>query len=98
MVAASTSAARVRSRLRSRRLATPSQYRSHGRSTSVANLHFMQTPTLLISGAGIAGSTLAVLASRAGFAVTVVERAAGERSSGSPVDVHGRAYAVAESL
>lgn len=58
----------------------------------------MQRVSLLISGAGIAGSTLAVLASRAGFDITVVERAAGERSSGSPVDVHGRAYAVAESL
>ena len=53
---------------------------------------------MLISGCGIAGSALAVLASRAGFDVTVVERAASERSSGSPVDVHGRAYAVAESL
>jgi len=53
---------------------------------------------MLISGGGIAGSALAVLATRAGCDVTVVERAAGERSSGSPVDVHGGAYAVAESL
>ena len=58
----------------------------------------MQKTTLLISGAGIAGATLAVLAARQGFDVTVVERAAGQRSSGSPVDVHGAAYAVAERV
>jgi 2-polyprenyl-6-methoxyphenol hydroxylase-like FAD-dependent oxidoreductase len=58
----------------------------------------VHTTSLLISGGGIAGSTLAALAARAGFEVTVVERAAGERSSGSPVDVHGGAYAVAEAL
>jgi 2-polyprenyl-6-methoxyphenol hydroxylase-like FAD-dependent oxidoreductase len=58
----------------------------------------MQNTSLLISGAGIAGATLAVLAARQGFDVTVVERAAGQRSSGSPVDVHGAAYAVAERV
>jgi 2-polyprenyl-6-methoxyphenol hydroxylase-like FAD-dependent oxidoreductase len=58
----------------------------------------MQKSTLLISGSGIAGSTLAVLAARQGFQVTVVERAAGIRSSGSPVDVHGAAFEVAERL
>jgi 2-polyprenyl-6-methoxyphenol hydroxylase-like FAD-dependent oxidoreductase len=58
----------------------------------------MQKHSLLISGAGIAGSTLAVLAARHEFEVTVVERASGVRSSGSPVDVHGAAFAVAERL
>jgi 2-polyprenyl-6-methoxyphenol hydroxylase-like FAD-dependent oxidoreductase len=58
----------------------------------------MRKPTLLVSGAGIAGTTLAVLAARAGFDVTVVERAAGQRSSGSPVDVHGIAFDIAERL
>jgi 2-polyprenyl-6-methoxyphenol hydroxylase-like FAD-dependent oxidoreductase len=58
----------------------------------------MQKISLLISGAGIAGSTLAILAARQGFDVTVVERAAGIRSSGSPVDVHGAAFRVVERL
>jgi 2-polyprenyl-6-methoxyphenol hydroxylase-like FAD-dependent oxidoreductase len=58
----------------------------------------MQNSTLLISGAGIAGSTLAVLAARAGFDVTVVELAPGLRSSGNPVDVHGAAFDVVDRL
>ncbi|HEY2643066.1 MAG TPA: FAD-dependent monooxygenase [Galbitalea sp.] len=58
----------------------------------------MQQPSLLVSGAGIAGAALATFAARAGFDVTVVERAGGQRSSGSPVDVHGEAYDLAEGL
>ena len=54
--------------------------------------------TALISGAGVAGSTLAYWLSRRGFEVTVVERAAGQRSSGNPVDVKGPAVAVAEQM
>jgi 2-polyprenyl-6-methoxyphenol hydroxylase-like FAD-dependent oxidoreductase len=54
--------------------------------------------TALISGAGVAGSTLAYWLSRRGFAVTVVERAAGQRSSGNPVDVKGPAIAVAQQM
>jgi 2-polyprenyl-6-methoxyphenol hydroxylase-like FAD-dependent oxidoreductase len=53
--------------------------------------------TVLISGAGIAGSTLAALLGR-GHRVTVVERDQGGRSSGNPVDVRGGAYQVAERL
>lgn len=54
--------------------------------------------TALISGAGVAGSTLAYWLSRGGFEVTVVERAAGQRSSGNPVDVKGPAVAVAQQM
>lgn len=51
--------------------------------------------SVLISGAGVAGATLAHWLCRYGFEVTVVERAAGQRSSGNPVDVKGPAVAVA---
>jgi 2-polyprenyl-6-methoxyphenol hydroxylase-like FAD-dependent oxidoreductase len=54
--------------------------------------------TVLISGAGIAGATLAALLGRAGHRVTAVERDQGVRSSGNPVDVRGGAYQVAERL
>ncbi|MBU3060367.1 FAD-dependent oxidoreductase [Nocardia sp. NEAU-G5] len=54
--------------------------------------------SVLISGAGVAGSTLAYWLARHGFTVTVVERAAGQRSSGNPVDVKGHAVAVAEDM
>lgn len=50
--------------------------------------------TALISGVGVAGSTSAYWLSRLGFAVTLVGRAAGQRSSGNPVDVQGPAVAV----
>lgn len=50
--------------------------------------------TVLISGAGVAGPTLAYWLARAGFRPTVVERDAGPRSSGNPVDVRGPAVEV----
>lgn len=53
---------------------------------------------ILVSGAGIAGTTVATLLARHGCAVTVVERSIGQRSSGNPVDVRGPAYPVAERL
>jgi 2-polyprenyl-6-methoxyphenol hydroxylase-like FAD-dependent oxidoreductase len=53
---------------------------------------------VLISGAGVAGSTLAYWLARHGFRVTVVERAAGQRSSGNPVDIKGPAVAVVEQM
>jgi 2-polyprenyl-6-methoxyphenol hydroxylase-like FAD-dependent oxidoreductase len=53
---------------------------------------------VLISGAGIAGATLAALLGRAGHRVTAVERDQGVQSSGNPVDVRGSAYQVAERL
>ena len=56
----------------------------------------MTPPTYSISGAGVAGPTLAYLLARHGFRPTVVERAGGLRSSGNPVDVRGPALPVAE--
>ena len=53
---------------------------------------------VLISGAGIAGPTLAYWLARNGFRPTVVERSQGMRSSGSPVDVRGPAVAVADRM
>ncbi|MEU6578487.1 FAD-dependent monooxygenase [Streptomyces sp. NPDC046805] len=58
----------------------------------------MATRAVLISGAGIAGPTLAYWLARHGFQPTVVERAQGLRSSGSPVDVRGPAVSVAERM
>lgn len=46
-------------------------------------------PRVLIVGAGIAGDGLAVLLGRQGWAVTVVELAAGLRSGGQTVDLRG---------
>lgn len=53
---------------------------------------------VLISGAGIAGATLACLLARDGHQVMVVERDQGTRSSGNPVDVRGSAFPVIERL
>lgn len=58
----------------------------------------MTPPTVLISGAGVAGPTLAHLLARHGLRPTIVERAGGLRSSGNPVDVRGPALPVAEEL
>lgn len=58
----------------------------------------MRRPTVLICGAGIAGPTLAFWLARHGFRPTVVERAEGLRSSGSPVDVRGGAEEVARRM
>jgi 2-polyprenyl-6-methoxyphenol hydroxylase-like FAD-dependent oxidoreductase len=58
----------------------------------------MSNQTVLISGAGIAGPTLAYWLARQGFRPTVVEHAASLRSSGSPVDVRGPAVDVAERM
>ncbi|WP_248959140.1 FAD-dependent monooxygenase [Sphaerisporangium perillae] len=58
----------------------------------------MRARTVLISGAGIAGPTLAYWLARHGFRPTIVERAAAFRSSGSPVDVRGPAVEVAERM
>lgn len=54
--------------------------------------------TVLISGAGIAGAALACSLTSDGYAVTVVERDQGVRSSGNPVDLRGQAYDVVERL
>jgi 2-polyprenyl-6-methoxyphenol hydroxylase-like FAD-dependent oxidoreductase len=58
----------------------------------------MPPPTVLVSGAGIAGPTLAYWLARHGLRPTVVERSRGLRSSGNPVDVRGPALPVAERM
>lgn len=58
----------------------------------------MNRPSVLISGAGVGGPTLAYWLARHGFGVTVVERAGTPRSSGNPVDVRGPAVHVAEQM
>lgn len=58
----------------------------------------MGRPEVLISGAGIAGCTLAYWLTRSGHSVTVVERSSAPRSSGSPVDVRGPAVDVVERM
>ncbi|MEU8378310.1 FAD-dependent monooxygenase [Streptosporangium sp. NPDC048865] len=58
----------------------------------------MSPRTVLISGGGIAGPALSYWLARHGFRPTVVERARGLRSSGSPVDVRGPALPVAEAM
>lgn len=58
----------------------------------------MTNHSVLISGAGIAGSALAYWLARHGLRPTVVERSRGLRSSGNPVDVRGPALPVAEEM
>ncbi len=53
---------------------------------------------ILISGAGIAGPTLAFWLSSAGHAVTVVERAADLRMGGQAVDLRGAGRTVVERM
>ena len=58
----------------------------------------MRVRSVLVVGAGIAGSTLAVLLGRGGVSTTLVERAGGQRSTGGPVDVRGTAVQVVARL
>ncbi|ONI91020.1 FAD-dependent oxidoreductase [Actinosynnema sp. ALI-1.44] len=53
---------------------------------------------VLISGASIAGPTLAYWLTRHGYAVTVVERAGAVRSGGYPIDVRGTALEVVRRM
>jgi 2-polyprenyl-6-methoxyphenol hydroxylase-like FAD-dependent oxidoreductase len=54
--------------------------------------------SVLISGASIAGPTLAFWLDRYGFDVTVVERASAVRSGGYPIDIRGTATGVIERM
>ncbi|MEI7033382.1 FAD-dependent monooxygenase [Streptomyces pratensis] len=54
--------------------------------------------TVLISGAGIAGSALAYWLHRYGFVVTVVEKAGAVRDGGYPIDVRGTALDVVRRM
>jgi 2-polyprenyl-6-methoxyphenol hydroxylase-like FAD-dependent oxidoreductase len=58
----------------------------------------MGTKTVLISGAGIAGPTLAFWLRAAGFEPTLLERAPALRSGGYVIDFWGRGYDIAERM
>ncbi|MHC5262683.1 FAD-dependent monooxygenase [Streptomyces sp. UC4497] len=67
--------------------------RTEPMNTRAASRH-----SVLISGASIAGPALAFWLNRAGFAVTVVEKAAAPRRGGYPIDVRGTALDVVERM
>ncbi len=58
----------------------------------------MKNRTVLISGAGIAGPTLAFWLNAAGFQPTLVERAAALRTGGYVIDFWGLGYDIAERM
>jgi 2-polyprenyl-6-methoxyphenol hydroxylase-like FAD-dependent oxidoreductase len=58
----------------------------------------MNDRKVLVSGASLAGPTLAYWLARHGFEVTVVERAEKPRTGGSPIDVRGPAVEVAAKM
>lgn len=53
---------------------------------------------ILVSGAGIAGLSLAVNLGRRGHRVTVIERSSHFRVNGSPIDVRGDAIEIADKM
>ncbi len=58
----------------------------------------MSAQSVLISGAGIAGPTLAFWLNRAGYETTIVERAPHLRSGGYVIDFWGLGYEIAERM
>ena len=58
----------------------------------------MNNRALLISGAGIAGPTLAFWLKAAGFEPTLIERASGLRGGGYVIDFWGLGYDIAERM
>ena len=58
----------------------------------------MHNRTILISGAGIAGPTLAYWLLRHGFTPTIVEHAPAPRTGGYMIDFWGVGYDVAERM
>jgi 2-polyprenyl-6-methoxyphenol hydroxylase-like FAD-dependent oxidoreductase len=64
----------------------------------MANTQVHKSRSVLISGASIAGPTLAFWLDRYGFEVTVVERAPAVRSGGYPIDIRGTAIKVIEQM
>ncbi len=58
----------------------------------------MRAKSVLISGAGIAGPTLAFWLNAAGFKTTIVERAPRLRAGGYVIDFWGRGYDIAERM
>ncbi|HEX6553423.1 MAG TPA: FAD-dependent monooxygenase [Ktedonobacteraceae bacterium] len=57
-----------------------------------------QNKNILISGASIAGPTLAYWLARYGFTPTVVERSRGIRAGGYPIDVRNEAVEIAQRM
>ncbi|MBY0442833.1 MAG: FAD-dependent monooxygenase [Mycobacteriaceae bacterium] len=55
-------------------------------------------PTVLVSGASVAGTALAYWLERQGFTVTVVERCSGLRPGGQAIDVRGPALTVLDRM
>ncbi|MFE3653175.1 FAD-dependent oxidoreductase [Streptomyces sp. NPDC059152] len=66
--------------------------------TNTIRAHHSRATSVLISGAGIAGTALAYWLQRYGFRVTVVERAPEPRAGGQAVDVRGSALQVIERM
>ncbi|MEU4657366.1 FAD-dependent monooxygenase [Streptomyces sp. NPDC023723] len=66
--------------------------------TTPANPSSTAKRSVLISGASVAGPALAYWLHRAGFAVTVVEKATAPRAGGYPVDVRGTATEVVRRM
>ncbi|KEF51355.1 uncharacterized protein A1O9_12504 [Exophiala aquamarina CBS 119918] len=58
----------------------------------------MGKPHVLVSGAGIAGPTVAFWLYRAGFTVTVVERSTKLRASGQNIDIRGHGLTIIERM
>jgi 2-polyprenyl-6-methoxyphenol hydroxylase-like FAD-dependent oxidoreductase len=58
----------------------------------------MNENTILISGAGIGGATLAFWLNAAGFEPTVIEHAPALRTSGYVIDFWGLGYDIAERM
>ncbi len=58
----------------------------------------MRQQTVLISGVGIAGATLAYWLGQFGFKPTLIERAAQPRTGGYIIDFWGRGYDIAERM
>ena len=58
----------------------------------------MNSKTVLISGAGIAGPTLAFWLKAAGFKPTLIERAPALRTGGYVIDFWGLGYDIAERM
>src|ERR1700748_2278747 len=58
----------------------------------------METKSILISGASVAGPALAFWLNKYGFKVTIVERAPGIRPGGYAVDFRGTAMQVLERM
>ncbi|MEU7765177.1 FAD-dependent monooxygenase [Nocardia sp. NPDC049190] len=58
----------------------------------------MSTPRILVTGGGIAGNTVALQLLRAGYQITVVERAAAPRPGGQAVDLRGPSREAADRM